>query len=513
VSRLHFFFVSIALFLIGSGVFLYKWLVLEFPLTSNEESENWVVESRISFVARNRPVKVDFFVPKSNENYLILEESFVKHGFGLSTFNEGENRRAIFAIRKANGLVNLYYRAIIVKNIGNSSTSNYQLDKTKVSATNSEILPEFEREAVASILSLISSESADIESFTVSLLKHLAGNEPNTPQRILLGRYPTPLKRVEVARMILNSSNIESRIIRGVLLKDGEKSNSLAPLLEVKIDGEWRIFDPVTAEPASVDKFFPWARGEVDFATVEGADRIQHSISVKKVNEGALQGAIKRTGRTTPYLVDFSLFSLPVEQQAVYRVLLLIPLGAFVVVILRNLIGIQTLGTFMPVLISLAFRETEALWGVIFFTVLISSALLVRAYLDHLRLLLVPRLASILTIIVILMALFSILTYRLGIERGLSVALFPMVIMTMVVERMSILWDERGALVAIRQCIITLIVSVLVYFVLTQPLLKHLFFVFPELLLVVLSCNILLGRYTGYRLTEIIRFSPFAKGV
>ena len=35
---------------------------------------------------------------------------------------------------------------------------------------------------------------------------------------------------------------------------------------------------------------------------------------------------------------------------------------------------------------------------------------------------------------------------------------------------------------------------------------QHLVFVFPELLLVVLAATLLLGRYTGYRLTELVRF-------
>lgn len=61
--------------------------------------------------------------------------------------------------------------------------------------------------------------------------------------------------------------------------------------------------------------------------------------------------------------MDFSLYTLPVHVQNVYKVLLMIPLGALVVVFMRNIIGIRTFGTFMPVLIALAFRETELLWG------------------------------------------------------------------------------------------------------------------------------------------------------
>jgi hypothetical protein len=40
--------------------------------------------------------------------------------------------------------------------------------------------------------------------------------------------------------------------------------------------------------------------------------------------------------------------------------------------------------------------------------------------------------------------------------------------------------------------------------------LQHLFFVFPELILLVLALTILLGRYTGYRLVELKRFKVLA---
>ena len=64
--------------------------------------------------------------------------------------------------------------------------------------------------------------------------------------------------------------------------------------------------------------------------------------------------------------MHFSLLSLPLHTQRVYRMLLMVPVGAFLLVILRNIIGIITFGTFMPVLIALAFRETQLLWGIVF---------------------------------------------------------------------------------------------------------------------------------------------------
>jgi hypothetical protein len=82
---------------------------------------------------------------------------------------------------------------------------------------------------------------------------------------------------------------------------------------------------------------------------------------------------------------------------------------------------------------------------------LVSLGLLIRFYLEKLRLLLVPRLTCVLTVVVLLMAGISVLSHKLGIQPGLSIALFPMVIISMTIERMSIVWEERGASEAIQE--------------------------------------------------------------
>jgi hypothetical protein len=105
-----------------------------------------------------------------------------------------------------------------------------------------------------------------------------------------------------------------------------------------------------------------------------------------------------------------------------------------------------------------------------------------------------------------LMAGISVLSHKLGIQPGLSIALFPMVIISMTIERMSIVWEERGASEAIQEGVGSLIVAAVAYLVMGIAALAHLIFVFPELLLLVIAAALLAGRYTGYRLLELRRF-------
>jgi len=135
----------------------------------------------------------------------------------------------------------------------------------------------------------------------------------------------------------------------------------------------------------------------------------------------------------------------------------------------------------------------------------------VRFYFDHLKLLLVPRLAAILIVVVMVIAALSVVSHRLGVDVGLSLGLFPIVILTMTIERMTIAWEERGPRDALQQAGGSLAVAAVCYLLIQHTLIRHLLFVFPELLLIVLAATLLLGRYTGYRLVELRRFRVLAK--
>jgi hypothetical protein len=179
--------------------------------------------------------------------------------------------------------------------------------------------------------------------------------------------------------------------------------------------------------------------------------------------------------------------------------------------LLRNLVGIKTFGTFMPVLIAISFKWTSLFAGIVLFVLVVSMGLLVRAYMERLKLLLVPRLTAVLIVVVLIMALVSVVSNRLGLEVGLSIALFPMIIMTMTIERVSVAWDERGPGYALKMAAGSLVIASLAYLVMSWPPLEHLIFVFPELLLVLLGLTLILGRYSGYRLTELTRFKALAR--
>jgi len=102
---------------------------------------------------------------------------------------------------------------------------------------------------------------------------------------------------------------------------------------------------------------------------------------------------------------------------------------------------------------------------------------------------------------------------QLGSTIGLSISLFPIVILTMTIERMTLMWEEYGPEKALKTGFQSLFAAVLAYFAMNSEGLNHLIFSFPELLLVVLSLTLLIGRYNHYKLTEYIRFRQLQRSL
>jgi hypothetical protein len=85
-----------------------------------------------------------------------------------------------------------------------------------------------------------------------------------------------------------------------------------------------------------------------------------------------------------------------------------------------------------------------------------------------------------------------------------------MIIIAWTIERMSLIWEEEGKQSALIQVGGSLLVAVLAFLFMKIGQIQYWAFYFPELLLVLLAGILLIGRYTGYRLSELFRFKTFA---
>lgn len=504
-NRRHVYGLILTLLVLGTGIFLYRHFVLDVPLTDTETINSWMVESNLRFVADpNTPIKASFNIPYLPPHFAILDEYFVSRNYGVTTNLNGDNRETVWSIRRAHGAQSLYYRAIFRQTEGNESPLSAP------SPVKTQPLEESQKSAVETITSQVRQSSADIKTFAQSTVKELNKKDGNA--KLLTGNNFSDEHLINAAILILNQSKIAAIPVKGIYLSQKSKAE-LSSFLAVFNGKSWFYINPKTGGAGLPKDFLIWQYGNEPVFNVEGGKKAQFSLTVSPTPINALSIAKSRGLQSDSQLLRFSLLQLPVNAQATYKILLTVPIGAFIILILRNFIGIKTFGTFMPVLIALAFRETHVIWGISLFVIIVSFGLLARFYLDQLRLLLVPRLAAILTVVILLMIFISVVSQNLGLDAGLSVALFPMVILTMTIERMCITWDERGASEAIKSGVGSLVAAVISYWAMSYEPLQYLIFAFPELILVLLALILWFGQYRGYRLFELKRFKSLARHV
>jgi hypothetical protein len=501
-NKRHLYGLITALFVIGMSFFFYRHLILDVPLTDSESVNSWTIEANLRFNAeRNMPVKASFTIPYMPPYFAILDEYFISHNYGVTTTLNGYNRQAVWSLRRSSGPQSLYYRAIF-REIENND--NY-LPKPHI--TKAAPLAENIKTAVDTIIGQARQSSADIQTFAQSTVKELNKQDGNA--KLLIGDF-NDANIVNAAITVLNEAKIAGLPVQGIHLSQQNRAE-FKMLLAIYNGKNWLYINPRTGVAGLPKDFLVWQYGNEPMFSLVGGKKPQFTLTVSPTPINALSMAKIRGGQTDSQLIRFSLLQLPVNVQETYKILLTVPIGAFIILLLRNFVGLKTFGTFMPVLIALAFRETHVIWGIILFTVIVSFGLLARFYLDQLRLLLVPRLAAILTVVILLMILISVLSQNLGLESGLSVALFPMVILTMTIERMCITWDERGAQEAIKSGVGSLIAAVIAFWAMNYAPMQYLIFAFPELLLVLLAIILWFGQYRGYRLLELFRFKALTK--
>jgi len=280
---------------------------------------------------------------------------------------------------------------------------------------------------------------------------------------------------------------------------------------EVLTDHAWEPYDLVDGHARQLPHTFVpvWRDGE-EVARVWDGHGLRTNFVVFRLPPSP--GMFRSEVRANP-LEILDLTRLPLEMHRVLAVILLLPLGALVTAVFRTVIGVRTFGTFTPALVALSFVYSDWRAGVFVFVLAIGLGLLSRAGLERLKLLMVPRLGFLLTLIVWCVVFSVSLLDYFELIPSTQAVLLPLVILTMTVERFHVTSEEDGLRFAIQLLAGTMLVAACCYAVLRWDAVGDLLLVFPELHLFTLAALVLLGRYTGYRLTELWRFRDMVKPV
>jgi len=209
-------------------------------------------------------------------------------------------------------------------------------------------------------------------------------------------------------------------------------------------------------------------------------------------------------------IVNFFIYEgVPLET---ISLILMLPIIATFIAFLRQVVGIKAFGIYTPLLIIFAFLATDGLrYGIAIFIAVILIGMAMRFVLRPFRLLYLPRVAIMVSVVAILI-LFTLVIGGNMKRTGLaSVSIFPILIMITLVEKFITVQIEKGNKTALVLAFETLIISIAGFYIASWNFLIDFLITYPWITLLTIPFNIALGKWTGLRLSEYFRFRNVIK--
>lgn len=497
-----------------------KLFVLDYPLKGLIPTQSYQVELVMQADGHGDAINIETYLPRSDTRQTILQEQHANGVFVLNQRSEGENRIASWDAVNVNGRQDIRYTALIqskavqyvlpvdmpIPDEYSAQLQQYlkaeegiQVDSPLIRQRVDELMPNRKARTLGESLTIIHRYLQDqfanrnFSGYTDALTALKLGEASCNGKGRLF---------VAMARHL----NIPARLVGGYVMEGGSKRTS-HQWIEAYVSGHWVPFDTINDHFAEIPaKFLTLYYGdEVLFRHTSNINFQYRFNTVKKlVPRYDVQ---QELGDSLFNMINFyALFERVGISQDLLKVLLMIPLGAFVTVVFRNVIGIETFGTFLPALIAAAARESGLLWGLTGFILIIAITALIRKGLDWLQLLHSPKMAVILAVVVMVMMTMTVGGVQLGLFELAQMTLFPIAILAITSERFAIMVEEQGMANTMKLMGTTIVVIAAAYAVMSSIFMQSLFLAFPELLLVVMALNVWLGRWVGMRLMEFVRF-------
>ena len=481
----------------------YKVKYWGFNLTPHQMTSVWTIESHLTFKPTDKSIEISFARPDGSGEYKILDESIIAKDYNIT---EGKDQ-FILTSKPQKHDQSVYYRVLVYDNkesrgkIKDSSPA-----KPEVPDFDDTILP-----IIRQILTLSENQTGDSVQKLIRLL-----NQP-IPDETVMTFMPERKDIRETAHILVKMlalKNISARVIRGIVLEEGKKTSIPDVMLEAydTAGKRWITYDLQTGNKGIPENFIVLQRGGKSLVDVIGGvdSSIKYSV-LKSINSSFGMAKYRAKSASQEKLFAFSIYNLPISQQNALKWLMIFPLAILIVVLLRNVIGLKTMGTFTPMLISMALVQTGFIPGLVGFSLIVSIGLAIRTTLSKLNLLLVPRISAVVIFVILIIQFCAVLGYQYDWRIASAVLFFPIIIMAWIIERASIIWEEEGFKNALKEVFNSVIVAIITYFVIVNQTIRHIMFVFDELNAVILFIVMLLGTYTGYRLTELKRFAPLVR--
>lgn len=187
--------------------------------------------------------------------------------------------------------------------------------------------------------------------------------------------------------------------------------------------------------------------------------------------------------------------------------LLLLPLIATLVSFLHYVVGLSGYGIFMPTMIAVAFLSTGFFGGLLLFALILAISLLGNTILKKLKIHFWPARAINLMFISVAVFALMLLTSFVNMIDISEISIFPILFMILLAEEFVRTQLVKSKKEAKKLMAGTIVLALAGAMIMSLGSIQNLVLKYPELIiLIVLISNLVIGNYSGIRLTEITRF-------
>ena len=494
----------------------YKLFALDFSIEALIPAQGYRVELQMQVDGHGEDIRISTYLPPHRDRQLLADEQGDAGAFRLRIEEQGGNRVAVWEAAGAEGPRQIRYsffaqpRHLRYRIPGGlplpdrpppsfagylEATDGIQTGHPLIARQMAAILPKQSPgvlESLRAIHRYIQDEitGTEFSGYTDALTALRLGEASCNGKSRLFAAMARQLK-------------MPARLVGGLVLEQGSKQVS-HQWVEVYINGHWVPFDTLNDHFAEIP---------ANYLTLYTGDEALFSYTANTNFDYEFRMTEKLVHNpqvgTSMHSLLVDLYNL-LEQVGISRellqVLLMLPFGALMTVILKNVVGLQTFGTFLPALIATACLETGLFWGTAGFLAIILISALVTRGLEGLQLLYTPKISILLTLVIVLILIMTTAGVKLGLFEVTRISLFPVAILTIAAEQFAHIRMEEGTVKALRILLNTLVAVGLCYAVMTSLFLQSLVLVFPEVLLAVVAADLWLGRWIGIRISEYFRF-------
>jgi hypothetical protein len=190
--------------------------------------------------------------------------------------------------------------------------------------------------------------------------------------------------------------------------------------------------------------------------------------------------------------------------------LLMLPIILAIITFLKQVVGVTTFGLYTPAVITLSFIALGWKIGLVLLLIILVAGYATRALMGSYRILYIPKIAIILTVTSLVLLLVLAAAAAFGITLAPDTIFILLIMTTLGEEFMSVKAEMgmRSALLAVAE---TVGVALICFTIVQWDPLTSLIIAYPELVLFTLAANLLMGRWTGLRLSEVVRFREIFK--